>query len=144
MKATTLILLSGIIFSFTSCDVIKQATNTTGGAVFSLNGEWQLVSNTPENTMIGSVVKVSPFNAEGVLTNVANNTQCYRQKDRKWKSIKSEKTGGFAIENLLSNCNSGSLLYERASITVISNKEIKLAGKNAAGQDNVETWTRVK
>lgn len=144
MKAITLILLSGILFSITSCDAIKQATNTTGGAIFSLNGEWQLASNTPENTMVGSVVTVSPFNSEGVLTTVINNSQCYRQKDIKWKNIKSVKTGGFTLDNMLSNCTSGSLLYELATITVISNKEIKLAGKNAAGQDNVQTWTRIK
>ncbi len=144
MKSVKLLSLFAIILSIASCDIVKQATNTTGGAVFSLNGKWQLNTNTPENTLVGSVVTVSPFISQGSLTTVANNTQCYREKDTKWKNIKTDKAGGYTIENLLSNCTSGSLVYAAANIAVINNDEIKLSGKNAAGQDNTETWTRIK
>ena len=144
MKSIKLFSLLAIIISFASCDTIRNATNTTGGSVFSLNGKWQLSSNTPENTMLNSVVTVSLFSKEGRLTYLANNTQCYRENDVKWKTIKTDNAGGFTLDNLMSNCTSGSLVYQPATITVANNNEIRLSGKNAAGQDNSQTWTRVK
>ncbi len=144
MKTVKLLALAVVIISFASCDAVRQATNTTGGAVFSLNGKWQMNSNIPENTLLNSVVTVSPFISQGTLSTVANNTQCYREKDLKWKTIKTDKAGGYTIENATSNCTSGTLSYLPASITVVNNNEIKIVGKNAAGADNTETWTRVK
>lgn len=143
MKALKLFSLLAIIIAFASCDTIRQATNTTGGAVFSLNGKWQLTNNNPENSLLNSVVSVSLFSSEGKLTFLGNNNQCYRENDIKWKNIKSDKAGGYTIDNLLSNCNSGALNYQPATITVISNTEIRVNGKNAAGQDNTQTWTRI-
>jgi hypothetical protein len=144
MKIIKLLSIVITLISLSSCDAVRQATNTTGGAVFSLNGKWQLNTNIPENTLLNSVVTVAPFISQGTLSTVANNTQCYREKDLKWKTIKTDKAGGYTIENATSNCTSGSLSYLPASITVVNNNEIKIVGKNAAGADNTETWTRVK
>jgi hypothetical protein len=144
MKTIKLLSITSIILLFTSCDAFKQATNTTGGAVFSLNGKWQLKSNVPENTLLTSTVSVAPFIAQGILSSVVNNTQCYRQNDIKWKNVKTDKAGGYTIENSISNCTTGTLSYLPATIMVVSNNEIKIAGKSAAGIDNVEIWTRVK
>ena len=144
MKALKLFTFLAFVFALASCDAVRQATNTTGGAVFSLNGKWQLTNNNPENTLLNSIVSVSLFSSEGKITYVGNNTQCYRENDIKWKNIKSDKAGGYFIDNLLSNCNSGALNYQPATIAVISNNEIKINGKNAAGQDNTQTWTRIK
>ena len=144
MKTLKLLSLLAVVIAFTSCDAVRQATNTTGGAVFSLNGKWQLTSNNPENTLLNSVVSVSLFSTEGKLTYLGNNTQCYRENDIKWKNIKSDKAGGYTIDNLLSNCNSGALNFQPATITVINNNEIRVNGKNAAGQDNTQTWARIK
>lgn len=144
MKSLKLFSLLGIILAFTSCEVVKQATNTTGGAVFSLNGKWQLGSNSPENTLLNSIVTVSPFVSEGRLTYAANNTQCYRENDIKWKNIKSDNAGGYTIDNLISNCNSGALNYIPATIFVVNNTAIRITGRNAAGQENTQNWTRVK
>lgn len=143
MKALKLFSFFAILFSLVSCDAVRQATNTTGGAVFSLNGKWQLTGNSPENTLLNSVATVSLFSSESRLTSLANNTQCYRENDIKWKNIKSDKAGGYTIDNLLSNCNSGALNYQPATITVISNSEIRVNGRNAAGQDNSQTWSRI-
>ena len=111
MKTLKLLSLLAIIISFASCDAVRQATNTTGGAVFSLNGKWQLTGNNPENTLLNSVVTVSLFSTEGKLTYLGNNTQCYRENDIKWKNIKSDKSGVYTLNNLLSNCSSGALNY---------------------------------
>lgn len=143
MKSIKLLSLLGIILAFTSCEAVKQATNTTTGAVFSLNGQWQLSSSSPENTLLNSIVTVSPF-SDGRLTYVANNSQCYRENDVKWKNIKSDNAGGYTINNLISNCTSGSLDYKPATISVANNNEIRLTGINAAGQTNTQSWTRVK
>ena len=143
MKTLKLFSLIAIVISFASCDAVRQATNTTGTAVFSLNGKWQLTNNNPENTLLNSVVSVTLFSAEGKLTYLANNTQCFRENDIKWKNIKSDKAGGYTLNNLLSNCSSGALNYQPATITVISNNEIRVNGKNAAGQDNTQTWSRI-
>ena len=144
MKAIKLFSLLGFIMAMVSCDTLQQATNTTGTAVFSLNGKWQLNSNSPENTLLNSIVTVTPLLSQGALTYVANNSQCYRENDIKWKNIRSDKAGGYTIDNLLSNCASGALNYQPAAIYVISNTEIRITGKNAAGQDNTQTWSRIK
>lgn len=144
MKSIKLFSFLAIIIALTSCDAVRQATNTTSTAVFSLNGKWELSSNSPENTMLNSVATVTLFSSQAKLTFIANNTQCYRENDIKWKNIKSDNTGGFTIDNLLSNCTSGALNYQPATIAVVSNDEIRIAGKNAAGQDNTQTWTRIK
>lgn len=144
MKTIKLFSFLAIIIALTSCDAVRQATNTTSTAVFSLNGKWQLTNNNPENTLLNSVVTVTLFSSQAKLTYVSNNTQCYREDDIKWKNIKSDKTGGFAIDNLLSNCSSGALNYQPATIAVVSNDEIRITGKNVAGQDNTQTWTRIK
>lgn len=144
MKSITLLFTLAIALLFTSCDAIRQATNTTGGAIFSLNGTWKLTSNTPENTMINSTVFVAPLVSQGTITALANNTQCYRVNDTKWKNIKSDKAGGYTIDNATNTCTSNTISYVPAIITILTNTEIRINSKNAAGVDNVETWTRVK
>lgn len=134
------VLLTSIFFI--SCDALKKTSNTTGG-VFSLNGQWELTSNTPENTLVGSKVTVAPFINEGKFTALLNNTQCFRENDIKWKNIATNNNGGFLLNNLLSNCNAASLNYQPATITVVSTNEIRLTGRNVNGQDNSQTWKRV-
>ncbi len=143
MKTIKLFFILFTAIALTSCDAIKSATNTTGGAIFSLNGKWQLESNSPENTLTGTIVTVSPLISEGKISTLANNTQCYREKDIKWKSIKSDKAGGYTLDNLLSNCASASLTYQAANIFVVSNNEIRITGTNVAGQANSQTWKRL-
>lgn len=144
MKAIRLLSIFSFILVLASCGELQQATNTTGGAVFSLNGKWQLSSNSPENTLLNTVVTVTPFLSQGTITSLQNNTQCYREKDVKWKNIKSDKAGGYTIDNLLSNCTSGALNYQPATITVISNNSVKITGVNAAGQTNEQVWSRIQ
>ena len=133
--------LFAILF-FISCDALKKTSNTTGG-VFSLNGQWELTSNSPENTLIGSRVTVAPFISEARFTLLANNTQCFRENDVKWKNIATNNNGGFLMNNLISNCTSGSLNYQPATIKVVNNNEIVVTGRNANNQDNSQTWKRV-
>ena len=132
-----------IMFVFTGCDTLKNASNSTG-SVFSLNGQWKLTSNLPENTLVGSVVTVAPFISEGKLTLLANNTQCYRENDVKWKDIATDKSGGFTLNNLLTSCTGGTLNYQPATIVVVNTNEIRIMGKNVAGTDNTQVWQRVK
>lgn len=130
------------VISFISCEALKKTSNTTGG-VFSLNGQWELASNTPENTLVGSKVTVAPFISEGRFTAIANNSQCFRENDIKWKNIVTNNNGGFLLNNLLSSCTTGSLNYQPATITIVNNNEILLTGRNVNGQDNTQTWRRV-
>ena len=131
-----------ILIIFISCDTLKKTSNTTGG-VFSLNGQWELSSNTPENTLVGSRVTVAPFISEGRFTVIANNTQCYRDNDLKWKNIATNNNGGFLLSNLLSSCNTGSLNYQPAVLTVVNTNEVRVTGRNINGQDNTQIWRRV-
>lgn len=141
MKFVKLFSLSLLLVSLFSCDTIQKATNSTGG-VFSLTGTWELTSNTPENKLTGSKVTVAPFLAEGTFTTLLNNSQCYRANDIKWKNIASDNSGGFTLNNLLSNCNTATLNYQPATIAVINNNEIRLSGKNVDGAENTQTWRR--
>ena len=142
MRISKLITLILIIITFASCDALKKTSNTTGG-VFSLNGQWELSSNSPENTLVGSRVTVAPFISEARFTTIANNTQCFRENDVKWKNIATNNNGGFLLNNLLSSCNSASLNYQPAIITVVNTNEIRLTGRNINGQDNTQTWRRI-
>lgn len=130
-------------FSLFSCTAIKNASNTTGG-VFSLNGQWELVSNSPENTLVGSRLSVAPIVSEGKFKLLQNNNQCFRENDVKWKNITTDGNGGFNISNLLSNCSSGALNYQPASIYVVNSDEVRLSGKNVAGVDNIQVWKRIR
>ncbi|MEJ7626803.1 MAG: hypothetical protein WKF35_08070 [Ferruginibacter sp.] len=142
MKSIAFISLLFTFVTLSGCDALKKTSNTTGG-VFSLNGQWELTSNTPENTLIGSKVTVAPFISEARFNTIANNTQCFRDNDIKWKNIATNNNGGFLLNNLLSSCSTGSLNYQPATITVVNTNEIRLAGRNVNGQDNNQTWKRV-
>lgn len=144
MKAIRLFAILAIAIAFASCAQLQQATNTTVGTVFSLNGKWQLESNSPENTLVGTIVTVAPIVSTGTITTLAGNTQCYRDNDVKWKNIKADGTGGYRIDNLLSNCSSSSLVYQIANIAVVNNNQIRVTGQNVAGQENTQTWNRIK
>ena len=142
MRTTKLLALLIIVISFIGCDTLKKTSNTTGG-VFSLNGQWELTSNSPENTLVGSRVTVAPFISEARFTMLANNTQCFRDNDVKWKNIATNNNGGFLINNLLSTCNAASLNYQPAVLTVVNSNEIRVTGRNINGQDNTQIWRRV-
>ncbi|MEO6583213.1 MAG: hypothetical protein ABIO05_02750 [Ferruginibacter sp.] len=142
MRSIKLLSILLLVIAALSCSELKKTSNTTG-KVFSLNGQWELSANSPENTLVGSRVMVAPFIAEGRFTTLANNTQCYRDNDIKWKNLATNNNGGFLLNNLLSSCSTGSLNYQPASITVINSNEIRLTGRNINGQDNTQTWKRV-
>ena len=131
------------LFVVAGCDTLQNASNSTG-TVFSLTGQWKLTSNLPENTLTGSVVTVAPFISEGKLTVLANNTQCYRENDVKWKDIVTDKAGGFTMNNLLASCTGGTLNYQPATIKVVNADEIRIVGKNVAGVENTQVWTRIR
>ena len=143
MKSIKYFSILVIAITLFSCEAIKNGSNTTGG-LFSLNGQWELISNSPENTLIGSKLYVAPVISEGRFTVLLNNTQCFRENDVKWKNITPEGNGGFSLNNLLSNCNAGALNYQPATIYVLNNNEIRLNGKNVAGTGNVQVWRRIK
>ncbi len=138
-----LLALVCVLTIFSGCDTLKNASNSTG-SVFTLNGQWKLTSNLPENTLVGTIVTVAPFVSEGKITLLANNSQCYRENDIKWKDIASDKAGGFTLNNLLMTCSGGALSYQTAVITVVNNNEIRLTGKNAASTESTQVWSRVK
>lgn len=127
-------------FSLVSCDAIKKATNTTGSA-FTLTGQWQLTSNTPDNTLLTSKVTVKPVLSEASITTLVGTGNCVRENDVTWKSISPDTVGGFSISNLVSACSG--LNYQPAIIYVINNNEIRLTGKNTSGQDITQLWKRV-
>ncbi len=124
-----------------SCDTIKKTSNSTG-TVFSLNGEWELTSNS-DNSLIGSSVQVYPFVPDAKFKNLLNNTQCFRETDIKWKNIATDNNGGFTINNLQSSCTGGSAQYLPAAIIVVNTNEIKINGRNGTGENISQTWKRI-
>lgn len=138
--------MKNILFLFTiitlfSCDTIKKSSNSTG-TVFSLNGEWQLTANS-DNSLIGSSVLVYPFVPDAKFKKLVNNTQCFRETDVKWKNIATDNNGGFTVNNLQSSCTGGAPQYVPAAIVVVNTNEIKVNGKNAAGENSSQTWKRI-
>ncbi len=134
------VLIIGAI-SFAGCEALQKATNSTGSA-FTLTGQWQLTSNSPDNVLVGSKVTVAPLVSEARITTLVGTGNCLRENDVTWKTIAADNAGGFTISNLVSGCSG--LNYQPASIYVINNNQIRLAGKNANGQDATQMWIRVK
>ncbi len=138
LKAASLLF---IVISLFSCEAIQKATNSTGSA-FTLTGQWQLTSNSPDNALVGSKVTVAPFVSEARITTLAATANCLRENDVLWKTITADNAGGFAISSLVSGCSG--LNYQPANIYVINNNEIRVTGKNANGQEATQLWKRVQ
>ena len=141
MKSLKIWAILFIALSLVSCEAIQKATNSTGSA-FTLTGQWELTSNSPENVLAGSKITVAPVVSEARITTLAAPGNCLRENDIVWKAIATDNSGGFNISNLVSGCNG--LNYQPANIYVINNNEIRLTGKNANGQDATQMWKRVK
>ncbi|MEO6539287.1 MAG: hypothetical protein ABIT07_03795 [Ferruginibacter sp.] len=141
MKSIRILTSLFAALSLFSCDTIRQATNSTGSA-FTLTGQWMLASNTPENVLTGSKVTVAPIVAEGRITTLVGSGNCLRENDVTWKNINADNAGGFTLNNLVSSCSGFN--YQPATIYVVNNSEIRIAGKNANGQDMTQLWKRTK
>jgi len=110
---------------------------------YSLAGEWELVSNTPEQTLVGSRVKVDDGIKEAVFTLLKENSQCYELGNIHWRSLKAKRKNNFQLQQLLSNCTPATKSYAPANIEFVNNNEIKLVGTNLAGQFSTQIWHRV-
>jgi hypothetical protein len=141
MKSLRIWAVALIAISFASCEAIQKATNSTGSD-FTLTGQWQLTSNSPDNVLVGSKVTVAPFVSEARITSLAGSGNCLRENDVTWKAIAADNAGGFSVSNLVGGCNG--LNYQPANIYVINNNEIRLTGKNVSGQDATQLWKRVQ
>lgn len=141
MKSLKLWAIIITAITFSSCEALQKATNTTGSA-FSLTGQWQMTSNNPENVLVGSTVTVAPVLSEARLSTMAGSGNCLRENDIIWKAIVADNVGGFTVSNLVSGCSG--LNYQPARIYVINSNEIRLTGKNASGQDLTQLWKRVR
>ena len=129
------------LFTLAGCDVLKSIpTNTTGG-VFSLNGSWKMESSSDHNALAGTIVTVYPISGSGSITSLQNNTYCVRENDVLWKGITSNN-GNFTITNLVNSCNS-TIIYKSATLTVITNDEVRLSGTTSTGTELLQTWKRI-
>lgn len=142
MKRSLLVLGLTIVTIFTQCDTLKSLPTNTSGGLFSLNGNWQLTSSNDNRALEGTIVTVLPGIAEATVKTVSNNTYCVRERDVLWKGIKSLQGGPFNTDILVNACQ-GSVLYKPATITVLTNDEIRLAGHTASSIELIQTWKRV-
>lgn len=142
MKRSLLALGLAIVTIFTQCDTLKSLPTNTSGGLFSLNGNWQLASSNDNRALEGSVITVVPGFSDASVKTISNNTYCVRERDVLWKGIKSLQGGTFSTEMLVNACQ-GSPLYKAATITVLSNDEIRLTGHTAASTELIQTWRRV-
>ena len=142
MKLKALVIAVAIVTLFTQCDTLKNIPTNTSGGLFSLNGNWQLVNTTDNKAMEGTVVQVVPGVADGVAKTLSNNTYCLRERDQAWRNIKSGDAGVFAIDILVNAC-SGTTLYKPATVTVLTNEEIRIKGSTANSAELIQTWKRV-
>ena len=141
MKRIIFTLISAALF-FVGCDELKKLPTNTSGGIFSLNGSWQLASTNDNNSLSGSVVTVFPGIADGSVKSLSNNNLCLRQNDILWKGVKSTGSGAFSLNNLVDACNNQTL-YKTATITVLTNEEIRIAGQNSQGKELIQTWKRI-
>jgi hypothetical protein len=142
MKRYIFFFYAAILTFFAQCDTLKNIPTNTSGGVFSLNGTWQLSTTTDNRALEGTTVSVVPGIAEGSVKSLSNNTYCLRENDVIWKNVKGSQGGSFSIDYLVSAC-SGKALYHPATMTVLSNDEIRLKGSTANGAELLQTWKRI-
>lgn len=145
MKQLSFLLSAAILVFFTQCNTVKNLPTNTSGGLFSLNGQWQLTSAEDTKNMDGTVITVLPgFSEATVRTLPPVNASCVRERDAMWRSIKQDPNGGFLADVLVSACT-GSPQYKAATITIVSNDEVRvrtLTG-TTADAEVVQTWRRV-
>ena len=136
-------LLAAIVTLFTQCDTLKSIPTNTSGGIFSLNGSWQLVTNTDNNTMAGTVVQVFPAITDATIKTLANNNYCLRERDVAWRNLKSLPGGTFSLETVVNAC-SGSAVYKPATLTAVNNDEIRIISQTLNNVEMVQTWQRAR
>ena len=142
MKRYLSILYIAIVAIFTQCDTLKGIPTNTSGGLFSLNGTWQLSTSTDNNALIGTTIRVVPGVANGTALTLANNTYCLREGDAILRGIKGLEGGTFSTEMIANACNNN-MVYRPATITVLTNDEIRITGSTTAGTELLQTWKRV-
>ena len=142
MKKITLLILAGTVILFSACETIKNLPTNTSGGLFSLNGNWKLLSTTDNNAQVGTIVTVAPAIASAFVKTFENNSYCYRTSDEAWRSLSSRPNGGFTIQSLASACN-GTTIYKAGEITVLTNDKIRITTKTGTDASLVQEWNRV-
>ena len=140
-KITFLSILISSILIFSSCETIKKFPTNTSGGIFSLNGNWKLISTTDNNAQVGTVVTVTPAIASAFVKSFENNSYCYRAGDEAWKLVSSQSGGGFSINHLASTCN-GTTIYKQGQIIVLTNNQIRINAKTMNDILLIQEWTR--
>ncbi|HVG12232.1 MAG TPA: hypothetical protein VM843_04470 [Flavisolibacter sp.] len=141
MKKRMFVVVAAIVTLFTQCDTLKNLPTNTSGGLFSLNGNWQLVTTSDNKAMEGTVVQVLPGIGDGTARSLNNNTYCIREKDALWRGLKSTGSGTFSAQILVGACD-GNVLYKPATITVLTNDEIRITGSSAVSAELIQTWRR--
>jgi len=141
MKRYLLFWMVVVVTLFTQCETLQTLpTNTTGG-LFSLNGAWSLSSNTDNSSMVGTVVQVIPGVSSGTVRSIGNNNYCLRERDAMWRGLNARSGGGFNMELLVGACN-GNTTYKPATITAISNDEIRIISEGTDGKELTQVYRR--
>lgn len=141
MTKRMVVVAAAIVTLFTQCDTLKNLPTNTSGGLFSLNGNWQLVTTSDNKAMEGTVVQVLPGIGDGTARSLNNNTYCAREKDALWRGLKSTGSGTFSAEVLVGACD-GNVLYKPATITVLTNDEIRITGSSAVSAELIQNWRR--
>jgi len=141
MKRFLLFFSIAIVTIFTQCDSLKNLPTNTSGGLFSLNGSWQLASSNDNRAMEGTVISVVPGIADATVRTLANNTYCVRDRDVLWRNIKNIEGGSFSLDNLVSACT-GNPVYQQATLTVLTNEEIRITSRTNTGTELIQTWRR--
>lgn len=91
--------------------------------------------------MVGTIVQVVPGVNTGTVRNIGNNNYCLRERDAMWRGLNARSGGGFNLELLVGACN-GSTTYKPATVTAISNDEIRITSQTTDGKDLTQVYRR--
>ncbi|MFN2457378.1 MAG: hypothetical protein ABR502_04180 [Chitinophagaceae bacterium] len=141
MRKFLFIFFAAILTIFTQCDTLKNLPTNTSGGLFSLNGNWRLATSSDNRALEGTVVTVVPGIANAAVRTLNNNTYCLRDADILWRGVKAFEGGTFSMETLVNACG-GTAVYKPATITVLTNDEIRVTGHTVTGAELIQTWRR--
>ena len=141
MKRPLFFLLVLIVTFFTQCETLQTLPTNTSGGLFSLNGSWSLSSNSDNSSMVGTIVQVIPGVSTGTVRSIGNNNYCLRERDAMWRGLNARTGGGFNLELLVGACN-GNTTYKPATVTSISNDEIRITSETTDGKELTQVYRR--
>ncbi len=145
MKCLLVVFVINVVLFISACGTrdLSSSRSEPKDIQFAFNGNWQLIFSSEGNGLNGSIVAINPTQSNATMVSISNNSYCIGGSTALWQNIQKVTPDAYSANALTSACND-SLIYNTATIEIVSSEEIRLVGKTIKGDDLLQRWRRVK